>query len=122
MKKLWLCGTAAILATCNAQAKFNPPANYITNSQKVAMYQMNMYDADHDGKLSPDEFANKSQVAETRETRRQIRQAQKAGIYQVPDEQFKTIDANEDGYITLPELNNYISEQTKKTKGKVKYY
>lgn len=122
MKKFFLYTAVTMLATCNAEAKFNPPANYITNSQKIAMYQMNMYDADQDGKLSPEEFGNKSQVANTRETKRQIRQAKKAGIYQAPDEQFKTIDTNNDGFITLPELNNYISEQTKATKGRVKYY
>ena len=122
MKKLFLYATVAMLAVCDAEAKYNPPANYITNSQKIAMYQMNMYDADNDGKLTPEEFKNKSQVANTRETRRQVRRAKKEGIYQEPDEQFKTIDTNSDGYITLPELNKYISEQTTKTKGKVRYY
>lgn len=106
----------------DAGAKYNPPANYITNSQKTAMYQLNMYDADNDGRLSREEFGAKSRVQETRETRRQIRKAKKEGVYQAPDEQFDTIDANHDDYITLPELEKYISEQTKKTKGKVKYY
>ena len=86
------------------------------------MYQLNMYDTDQDGRLSPEEFAGKTQVAETRETRRQIRRAKKEGVYQEPDEQFKTIDVNEDGYITLKELEKYISKQTKDTKGKIKYY
>lgn len=106
----------------NAGAKYNPPANYITNSQKTAMYQLNMYDMDNDGRLSREEFGAKNQVKETRETRRQIRKAKKEGVYQTPDEQFDTIDTNHDDYITLPELEKYISEQTKKTKGKVKYY
>lgn len=122
MKKFFIYTAVTMLATCNAEAKFNPPANYITNSQKIAMYQMNMYDADHDGRLSPEEFGNKSQVAKTKETERQIRQAKKAGLYQEPAEQFKTIDTNNDGYITLPEMDNYISKQTKATKGRVKYY
>ncbi len=122
MKKLWLCGTVAILATCNAEAKFNPPSDYITNSQRAAMYQMNLYDADHDGRLSVEEFNNKTQAPQSRDTRRQIRKAKKSGIYQAPDEQFKTIDTNGDEYITLPELDNYISEQIKKTNGRVRYY
>lgn len=118
--------TAAVImgmAICgNVSAKYNPPANYITNSQKTAMYQLNMYDTDQDGRLSREEFGAKSNVKETRETRRQIRKAKKEGVYQDPDDQFATIDTNKDDYITLPELEKYISEQTKKTKGKVKYY
>ncbi|MBR1648475.1 MAG: EF-hand domain-containing protein [Alphaproteobacteria bacterium] len=122
MRKFWLIVAVCVLFSGAVAAKYNPPHNYITNSQKTAMYQMNMYDADHDGRLSQEEFENKTSVADTRETRRQIRNAKKAGIYQEPDEQFKSIDSNNDGYITLPEMDKYISEQTQKTKGKVKYY
>ena len=122
MKKTLLLLSGTLLICANASAKYNPPANYISNSQKVAMYQLNMYDTDEDGKLSPEEFANKSQVQETRETRRQIRRAKKEGVYQEPDEQFKTIDTNQDGYITLKELETYIHKQTEDTKGKIKYY
>ena len=86
------------------------------------MYQINMYDTDQDGRLSPEEFSGKSKASETRETRRQIRRAKKEGIYQKPDDQFKTIDTNEDGYITLKELETYVHKQTKDSKGKIKYY
>lgn len=124
MKKIVLPFVAVIIMASGVEvlAKYNPPANYITNSQKTAMYQMNMYDADQDGRLSLEEFSGKAKVAETRETRRQKRQAKKEGVYQEPDEQFKTIDANGDGYITMKEMETYISKQTQKTKGKVKYY
>lgn len=122
-KKTCIPAVILAMAICGqADAKYNPPTNYITNSQKTAMYQLNMYDADNDGRLSREEFGAKSNVKETRETRRQIRKAKKEGVYQAPEEQFDTIDANHDDYITLPELEKYISEQTKKTKGKVKYY
>lgn len=122
-KKICIPAVILAMAICGqADAKYNPPANYITNSQKTAMYQLNMYDADNDGRLSREEFGAKSNVKETRETRRQIRKAKKEGVYQAPDQQFDTIDTNHDDYITLPELEKYISEQTKKTKGKVKYY
>lgn len=123
VKKYILAAAIIGLTLCrNASAKYNPPANYITNSQKTAMYQLNMYDSDNDGRLSREEFGAKSQVKETRETKRQIRRAKKEGVYQAPNEQFDTIDTNHDDYITLPELEKYISEQTKKTNGKVKYY
>lgn len=124
MKK-YVYGTAMLLVFLtahNAGAKFNPPSGYITNSQKTAMYQLNMYDSDHDGRLSREEFGEKSNVKETRETRRQIRQARKEGIYQEPNSQFDAIDTNKDDYITLPELEDYITQQTKATKGKVTYY
>ena len=105
-----------------AVAKYNPPADRVTGSQRISMHQMNMYDKDGDGRLSPEEFGAKANVEETREMRRQRRKAKKEGIYQEPKEQFKTIDTNGDGYVSLKEMENYVSAQTKKTKGKVKYY
>ena len=122
MKKFLMGVAISAVAICNAEAKFNPPTNYISNSQKIAMYQINALDADHDGRLSAEEFGNKAKMPESRDTRRQIRKAKKAGTYQAPDEQFKTIDTDGDGYITLPELNKYISEQSKTTNGRIRYY
>lgn len=122
IKNILYIAAFGLLTSQSANAKFNPPANYINSSQKNAMYQLNMYDEDQDGRLSREEFGAKTKYKESRETRRQIRKARKEGIYQEPDEQFDTIDKNKDGYITLRELEEYISEQSKKTNGKVRYY
>ena len=121
--KHFLMLTAAMIAfSCNAEAKFNPPDNYVTYSQREALRQIGMYDQDKDGRLSVEEFEQKKNAKVTRETRRQIRRAKKEGSYQPPSEQFKTIDADQDGYITYIEMESYISGQIRKTNGKIEYY
>lgn len=121
--KYFVVMTAALFAfSCNTEAKFNPPDNYVTNSQVEAMRQISMYDQDKDGRLDVEEFDKKKGAKVTRDTRRQIRRAKKEGIYQEPSEQFKTIDTDQDGYVTYQELETYIRNQTRKTKGKIEYY
>lgn len=122
MKNFVVLTVALFAFLGNAEAKFNPPENYITISQAEAMKQISMYDQDKDGRLDADEFDKKKGAKLTRNMRQQIRRAKKEGIYQEPSEQFKTIDTDQDGYVTYQELETYIRNQTRKTKGKVEYY
>lgn len=123
MRSLFVLTTAVTLAFAyNASAKFNPPDNYVTYYQREALRQVGMYDKDKDGRLDEEEFMAKKGAKVTRDTRRQIRRAKKDGMYQAPDAQFKTIDADGDGYITYQEMENYISGQARKTNGKINYY
>ncbi len=112
----------AVVFAYDVNAKFNPPDNYVPYQQREALRQIGMYDQDNDGRLDEQEFMAKTGVKTTRNTRRQIRRAKKEGIYQAPSEQFKTIDADGDGYITFQEMEKYIGNQIKKTNGKIDYY
>ena len=123
MKRLFVLTTLTAFAfTHNAGAKFNPPDNYVSYQQREALRQIGMYDKDNDGRLDEEEFMAKTGAKVTRDTRRQIRRAKKDGLYQAPNEQFKTIDADGDGYITFQEMTNYIGGQIRKTNGKIDYY
>ena len=122
MKNLIILTAALVVFSAGAEAKFNPPDNYITGSEKTALLQISKYDTDNDGRLSVEEFEQKKNAKVTRETRKQIRQARRSGTYQEPNEQFQTIDTNQDGFITYQEMEKYISDQTRRTKGRVEYY
>ena len=86
------------------------------------MRQIGMYDKNNDGRLDEEEFMAKKGARVSRDTRRQIRRAKKEGLYQAPDQQFRSIDTDGDGYITYQEMENYISGQIRKTNGKIEYY
>ena len=123
MKRLFVLMTlTAFAVTYDAGAKFNPPDNYVPYQQREALRQIGMYDKDKDGRLDEEEFMAKIGVKTTRNTRRQIRRAKKEGSYQAPSQQFKTIDADGDGYITFPEMENYIGGQIRNSNGKIDYY
>ncbi|MBP5398936.1 MAG: EF-hand domain-containing protein [Alphaproteobacteria bacterium] len=122
MKHLVMLTAALFAFSCEAEARFNPPDNYVGYQQREALRQIGMYDKDNDGRLDEEEFMAKTGAKVTRETRRQIRRAKKDGVYQAPNEQFKVIDADGDGYLTYQEMEKYISEQIRKSNGKIDYY
>ena len=123
MKRLlFLTTLAAIALTYDAGARFNPPDNYVPYQQREALRQIGMYDKDNDGRLDEEEFMAKTGAKVSRNTRRQIRRAKKEGSYQAPNQQFKAIDADDDGYITFQELEKYIGGQISNSNGKINYY
>lgn len=118
MKYFILAAAAASLLSFSACAKYNPPEGSLMRFQKVAVYEMERLDKDGDGKLSKEEFLAKGKDP-SRTERRNIRRAKKEGTYMSPEAQFKAMDKNKDGYITLDEFLSFSKENFK---GKEEYY
>ncbi len=92
-----------------AEAKYNAPAEgkVRSRSQEIAAYQMREFDEDGDGALTAEEYERRFDKL-TREDRRNLRRAQKEGNYMSPEEQFKAMDADEDGKVSEEERAIFI--------------
>ena len=101
---LLLCGSVG------AKYTFPEGANVKTRSEEIAAYQMREYDKDKDGLLSLEEFEARFDNL-TREDRRNIRRNKKKGTYKTPEEQFKEMDKNKDGFVDGAERAEYIRKQ-----------
>lgn len=111
MNKLLLIGVGLVLSGI-AEAKYNFPegANVKSRSEEIATYQMKELDADGDGTLSREEFEKRFETL-SREDRRNIRRAKKEGTYMTPEEQFKAMDTNKDGVVSMSERAAFIKQQ-----------
>ena len=76
-------------------------------SEEIAAYQMREYDKNDDGQLSLEEYESRFENL-TREDRRNIRRNKKNGTYKTPEEQFKEMDKNNDGFVDEQERAEYI--------------
>lgn len=99
-----------------AVAKYNAPKGIVSRSDKIANWQVETLDKDGDGKLSIDEFKKKTENY-GRDERRNVRRAQKEGIYMTPEQQFKAMDTDEDGLVSDEEMAEYVRKQRDSTDG-----
>lgn len=104
---LILLGMAGV---AEAKYVFPPDHQVKSRSEEIAEYQMKEYDKDGDGALSLEEFEKRFEKL-TREDRRNIRRNKKNGTYQTPEEQFKEMDTNKDGFVDEKERSEYIRKQ-----------
>lgn len=99
-----------------ALAKYTAPEGIVSRSDKIANWQVNELDADKDGKLTVDEYKQKTENY-SREERRNVRKAKKEGKYMTPEEQFKAMDKDKDGKVSNEEMAEFVKKQREETQG-----
>lgn len=112
--KSWMVLAGIVLLSGQALGKYTFPEGMSvkTRSEEIASYQMREYDKNQDGQLSLEEYESRFDNL-TREDRRNIRRNKKKGTYKTPEEQFKEMDKNNDGFVDEQERAEYIANQRK---------
>ena len=93
-----------LLIASQVSAKYNQPTDVKTASDKRTNYLIKTYGVEEPGKITLDEYKNRDL---SREDRRDIRQLQKAGKYKSPEEEFKLMDEDGDGFVSREEMAKY---------------
>lgn len=98
-----------------AEAKYNPPeGNHLTRSDVITNKYFQDLNTTQDGEMTLEQYKNRKY---TREDRRRMRQDQKSGVYQTPEERFMEMDADEDGVVTKEEMADYIKGIREQNRG-----
>lgn len=89
-----------------AEAKYNPPEG---NYPSVGAIESNMrfknMRVKNEKGMTLQQYKSQKQ---TREDRKNERRDREDGVYKTPEERFKEMDADEDGFVTKEEMAGYI--------------
>lgn len=120
-KTAFLSALSVLLVSTSVVAKFNPPEGYVPYSRRQAMTQIGRLDVDKDGRLTKEEFVEKAKHYGSID-KQNVHRAKKRGYYKTPEEQFKGADKDNNGFVDMQELSQYIEDQSKLDRGKARYY
>ena len=110
MKKFGFVLSLVIMVfASSALAKWNQPEDVPVATDRDAKFHMGYMDDDGDGKVTVDNYKKRFENM-TREDRRVMRKERKKGIYKSPEERFKLMDADEDGFVTEEEMAKFYRE------------
>ena len=107
-KTIILSLTATLILATTANARYKYPDDVPSPYERQAIRLIEVRDKNRDSKLSPEEY---STFSSTRYEQNEIKRSKEKGTYIEPSNEFKLIDADEDGYLSLEEIAEYYRKQ-----------